>query len=343
MHELRIISGLHRGATLPLDNQALVIGAADDDDVVLVDPGIEAGHARLTRSETGWILEAQSGSIRDANTNRSLSSIELMPGEFARVGKVWITVVALDAGWEDPPPEPEDDPFFDADESVDSAGEPVMADTHAETAMAEHSRDGQPRRYRRGMIYFPLGFAAVLSAAAAYAITSRPEMPSPAVPGVGADVRSEPGASRSAAMKMTGAVAQGVGAEHGLTPSELREAFRKRLADADLLRYFELKLEDNAWNMQAVLDDEEAKRFERILTTFVKTHRITFPVHAKVGGGETMLPFKIRQIVSGANASILTQDGSRLYVGDEYMGVRVVAIQGSRLTFVGKRKIEVTW
>jgi type III secretion protein D len=132
-------------------------------------------------------------------------------------------------------------------------------------------------------------------------------------------------------------------AERALTGEELRNAFRKRLADSDLLRRFDLSLLNEQWTMQAALDDEEAARFERILTGFIKQHNITFPVHAKVGNSESMLPFKIRQVISGSNASVVTQEGDRLYVGEEYRGVRLVAIQGNQLTFAGKRKIEVKW
>jgi type III secretion protein D len=56
-----------------------------------------------------------------------------------------------------------------------------------------------------------------------------------------------------------------------------------------------------------------------------------------------MLPFKIRQVISGVNASIVTQDGERMYIGDELKGVRLVTIDSSILTFAGKRKIQVKW
>ncbi len=128
-----------------------------------------------------------------------------------------------------------------------------------------------------------------------------------------------------------------------LTPAELRKAFRKRLADADLLPRFDLNLQDHQWQLKAALDEEETARFERILNAFVKQHNIKFPIQAQVGNNELMLPFKIRQVISGTNASVVTSDGSRLYVGDELKGVRLVSIQGDKLTFAGKRTIEVTW
>jgi type III secretion protein D len=339
MHELRIVSGLHRGATLPLDDQPQVIGASDADDVVLVDPGIEAGHAMLSRNGSDWLLSAGKGVICGADSNQPMTLIDLKPGEFARLGKVWMCVATQDAQWENPPPEPMDTPLFDAAGDEDEANSPV-----AFHAAAQPVRPA--RRSRRRVMYIPLALAAVLSAAA-YAITSRPDQAA-----ANLDIRSD---MRQGSKGRLDALPTGTRQEteargkkphaqaERLTPAELRDAFRKRLADADLLRHFDLNLKDDGWTMQAALDDEETRRFERILAAFMSAHEIAFPVHAKVGKGELMLPFKIRQVVSGTNASIVTQDGDRLYVGDEYLGVRVVAIQGNHLTFAGKRKIEVIW
>ena len=106
MFELRILSGMHRGATLPLDQRALNIGADDDADVVLVDPGIAADHATLTPGAQGWTLEARDGELRGSEDNRLRERLELAAGQFARLGHVWLCVAGADAPWQSPPPEP---------------------------------------------------------------------------------------------------------------------------------------------------------------------------------------------------------------------------------------------
>jgi type III secretion protein D len=370
MYELRVLSGLHRGATLPLDENAHVIGASDDADVVLVDPGIEEKHATLSLTESGWLLSALDGTLRTADSNQPQTVIDLAPGDFARLGSIWLTVVGQDARWENPPPEPVDVQFEqDADEApVDEPedepeDENAMAAAASETDATQDSAAAQPadageldaeaagsgfmQRLRgRRVIYIPLAIGTVLSAAAAYAITSKPETALSAKKlaeqaGTRQKSTGKPGdrtiAAAYAAMNQDGTT------ERPLTGEDLRKAFRKRLADAELLKRFDLQLQNEYWSMQAALDDEETARFERILTAFMKQHNITFPVHAKVGSSEAMLPFKIRQVISGSNASVVTQDGDRLYIGEEYRGVRLVAIQGNHLTFAGKRKIEVKW
>lgn len=141
----------------------------------------------------------------------------------------------------------------------------------------------------------------------------------------------------------TAAVEEPVAEVAALTPEQLRQAFRSRLADADLTSRFKLTLSDSAWLMHAVLDDTETPRFERVLWDFLREHKLSFPVSAKIVSADTMLPFKIQQVVSGANASLVTQDGRRLRVGEQYRGVRLLAIKGNRLRFGGKRKFELKW
>ncbi|RJF96890.1 hypothetical protein D3870_21175 [Noviherbaspirillum cavernae] len=357
MYELRILSGLHRGATLPLDDRPHVLGASDDADVVLVDPGIESQHATLSLSETGWSLAELSGSILSADSNDPQSLIDLAPGEFARVCNVWLTVVEQDAPWENPPPEPVNGRLDEADAMDEIPLSELVSDAPLAAAgdgsVLEAVVDGpvvvtKSGKGGRRVVYISLAVATVLSAAASYAITSRPEPTrEPAKLDARAHIGSAARQPHRPADKTVAAAFDAVNpdgsAQRPMTAEELRGAFRKRLAEADLLKRFDLTLQDRQWFMQAALDDDEAARFERILTGFIKAHNITFPVQAKVGSAEAMLPFKIRQVITGANASIVTQDGDRLYVGDEFMGVKLAAIQPSKLTFTGKRKIEVKW
>ena len=225
-------------------------------------------------------------------------------------------------------------------------------------------------RWRKWMIA-PVSLFALLSAVAAYAYTAKPSLPKLAQPELSADWRiaksgdgssvtdnSSLAARRDAAASsrpeltaasVTSNASPTVGTPVSAAPSvptgpiALQPLFRKRMKEADLLQRFDLDLSESAWSMRAHLDDEEGARFERILKAFVAEHKITFPISAKVGSAESMLPFQIKQIVTGANAGIVTGDGDRLYVGDELLGVKLMAVVDNHLTFMGKRKIEVIW
>jgi type III secretion protein D len=382
-HELRILNGLHRGASLPLDHAPITLGAGDDADVVLADDGIATNHALLTPGESGWLLTAAQGTIHGAGSREAETVLEIASGGFARLGYIWLMIAPEHARWEAPPPMPE--AGFDAramlaegaaDDATAASGpehqwrrepghetasapesEPAAAVGGAVCAAEADSgaapqpspRRAAPRHLRRAVL--ALSTLVMLGAATAYALTTHPVSgrPAPAFPGGasaaanGATAATAPPPTAADTAAGTGASAASGAAAPEPSRAELADLFRKRLADAELLNRFDLHLDAKAWSMQAHLDDEESARFERILSGFVKEHHIAFPVSAKAVTAEAMLPFKIDQVISGANPSLVTEDGMRLYVGDNYRGVQVLAIGQDRLSFFAKRKIDVLW
>ncbi|NHZ41593.1 FHA domain-containing protein [Massilia aquatica] len=330
MLELRILNGLHRGATLPLDAQAVDIGAGEAADVVMADHGIEDDHAHLAPHGDGWLLSSSGGAVYAADHSDARELVELQAGECARVGDIWLCIDWQDAPWQPPPPLPAPEPQFDAR----AAAEEAPAETPADTPVPPPRPRGHWRRRSAGAL---VAAVAAMLAATAYALTTRAPLPAPAAP----DLRTLDHAAPRPVPKPAAPAA--AAAPVGLDAAALAALFRKRLTDAELINRFDLTLDPNDWSMQAHLDDDESARFERVLNAFIKEHNITFPVRAKAVTAEAMLPFRIGQVISGANAAVVTNDGARLYVGDDYRGVRLVAIAPSRVTFFGKRKIEVIW
>jgi len=331
MYELRILSGLHRGATLPLEDQSHSIGASDEADVVITDDGISSSHAKLSSSESGWILTAEEGNVFSEHSNKPQKVVDLAPGIFARLGHVWLTVAEHDATWVSPPPLPGDDDLSSMEEGLQPTDSSVPANERQDATSSMGSRG---RHF--ALVSLIVG-TIVFSAAAAFAITSKSDL---------ADKKA-----LAAGLKQPLAAEIGGDGQHDTvpgaakpkTPAQLRALFKKRLADADLIKYFDMDLGDGEWTMQADLAEDDAARFDRLLHNFMKEYQIAFPVHAKIVGAESMLPFKIKQVITGANASIVTEDGQRMFVGEEFHGIRVVAIEDNHLVFAGKRKIEMNW
>lgn len=332
-YEFRVLSGLHRGAILPLDEETLSIGAHEDADVVLVDPGIQKLHARLSRSDSGWVVESNEGDVFSADGTPLKEASALARGSFVRIGPIWICISEEDDPWPEPPAEfssPATSP--EASAPMHAAAPAVQADGGAEAAQPR-----PPRKNVRRAAFMPALVLIATTAAAAYAFTSKPE-PQPnakemAATMLNSDRHAAPALDPGAA----GAKSQ------TMTQADLKKEFRKRLANAELINRFDLQLNDDSWDMRADLDEDEASRFERVLATFMREYVISFPVRAKIVPAEGMLPFKISQVMSGTNASIVTTDGRRMYIGDEMNGVRLVGINGKRLKFMGKRKIEIVW
>ncbi|WP_081768923.1 FHA domain-containing protein [Herbaspirillum sp. RV1423] len=407
MYELRVLNGYHRGATLPLTGETLTIGAGDTADVVLADPGIEETHAELAPSSSGWTLQSLDGAVRGADSNQAVASLALAPGDFVRVDHIWLAVVQQNSPWQEPPAEPgdaatpadaaTDEAMRDAAlaDSADNTETAVQAEQTGPTAAADamnahvSERAAQPGflSRKRQWLFAPVALTAILSAAAAYAMTrtytplsvdgeantasvddmaawrptavaqedmhrtakengtAQPErmlnLPRPDLSKIDQATRSRKEQGKTDRMADMKAVS--IKSGPALSPEELRSAFRKRLAEVDLLKRFNLQLEDRFWSLQAALEEEDAERFQRMLSAFVRKYNIDFPVEVKIGSAEAMLPFKIQQVISGNNASIVTDDGRRLYVGDEYRGMKLAGIEGNQLSFTGKRSINVTW
>lgn len=107
MFELRVLSGLHQGAALPLLGEQWCIGANDEADLALYDPGIAPRHARLHGSNGQWSVQAQEGLLQD-ETGAPLAHIAdlVLQREFS-VGGIRLCVAPADSVWpEEPIPVP---------------------------------------------------------------------------------------------------------------------------------------------------------------------------------------------------------------------------------------------
>jgi len=87
MLELRILNGLHRGATLPLDGDAASLGSGANNDVVLLDPGIAAEHGRLVRNQQ--LAAFATSSATSSATSFATSAAATGPGDSASPAAPW--------------------------------------------------------------------------------------------------------------------------------------------------------------------------------------------------------------------------------------------------------------
>lgn len=142
MFELRVLSGLHQGAALPLLGEQWSIGADDEADLALYDPGIAPRHAQLQVSHGHWSVQAQEGLVQD-ETGAVLARIAhlALNREFS-VGGVRLCVSSADRAW----------PLEAAPVSEALPGHPV-----SQPAVAQ-----QPRKKTRIIPLSLLGFVCLL-------------------------------------------------------------------------------------------------------------------------------------------------------------------------------------
>lgn len=107
MFELRVLSGLHQGAALPLLGEQWCIGAHDEADLALYDPGIVPRHAHLHGNNGQWSVQAQEGLLQDETGAPRAHIANLMLQREFSVGGIRLCVAPADSVWpEEPIPVP---------------------------------------------------------------------------------------------------------------------------------------------------------------------------------------------------------------------------------------------
>ncbi|AXO90007.1 type III secretion protein [Pseudomonas parafulva] len=157
MFELRVLSGLHRGAALPLVGDEWVVGAAEEADLALYDPGICTRHVCLQRSDQQWRLEPLDGAVCDAQ-GQPWALAQALPVDvpFAVAG-IWLCLASADQPW---PPEA-------LDSAASAAGSALSPKAAA-----------RPSWSRR----LAIAAAVITVASSAWAFTSQPTPPVAASP-----------------------------------------------------------------------------------------------------------------------------------------------------------------
>ncbi|NDL63388.1 FHA domain-containing protein [Acerihabitans arboris] len=99
MFELRVLTGRHQGAALPLCGERWVIGRSGEADLQLTDDDVASCHGLLLSAGDGWRLEALEGGWRDAS-GAAIGAPGVLPVDapFA-AGGAWLCVSGAATPW----------------------------------------------------------------------------------------------------------------------------------------------------------------------------------------------------------------------------------------------------
>ncbi|MCH8621977.1 hypothetical protein [Undibacterium sp. TS12] len=303
MLELRILNGQLGGHRMPLLDSPLLIGSDPRCDLVLTELSVQAFHA--------LVIPASGQAHILAIADRPLLRQKRAAMEYFRVGMVWMVLADADETWNYP---------------VDSEIEQAILLDELATTMPSSTRPF--RQYVLSTVLCLSTLWAMASACHDQLVTGMHHVDmSPGLFG------ALPTASDHVAVISKESASREVSNLH------LQEEFKSRLASAGLLNRFSLQMSETEWRLSATLDDTELRIFEPLFVRFIHEFSVRFPVSASIPAASTLLPFTIRQVVSGANACIVTGDGRQMAVGETYAGFRLDAIHGTELTFSGKRRV----
>jgi type III secretion protein D len=317
MFELRVLSGLHQGAALPLIGEHWAIGSDAEQDLALHDPGVAQAHCQLRREGERWVLEGAEGEIRDQEGHRHQAT-ELAPDVTFVLGSVWLCLSAAEDPWptlpavvappviEQPSPEPQP--------------EPVVSSPPLEKVA---SRSRLLNRTTGIVVGVLLGIAG-----SAWSLT-RSSPPQPVAAGIPASASTQAAEPVHKRIRL---------ANVEDTRRQLSTMLSDRLlGDVNVQQTAEgLKLSGN-------LNGESQQVYQRMLRRFKERYDTPVPLIDEVTASSNGLPFTIVQIMSGPHAHLVTADGHRLYIGDELAGLRLTRIDDNRIQFEGDRHYEVNW
>lgn len=303
MYELRVLSGLYQGASLPLIGNEWTIGASEDDDLAIFEPGFAATELVLTRASNQFLLNGEPIALET-------------PWQFEHI---WLVMCHAATPWENFVIPGEEAVSNTSSEAIKNTSEPNSANSlpspnaNPNTASASFV---QPARSSR----LPLVFICVLTTALCFWLI-----------GSMAQVESHP-QPRPAQAPMPEE-----------SPEKSRKVLLRMLKERELLDVGVTVGNETIKLSGSLVTDEELQRLQRMVQRFNKQHRSTLPIANQVVKREYNLPFTIRQVTTGPIAHLVTAKGDRLFVGDEIEGVRLVAITDNTIRFSGKFQLELAW
>lgn len=312
MFELRVLTGLHQGAALPLIGDQWLIGSDAALDLALHDPGIAQRHCRLQRSGEHWSLNAEDGAVMDEE-GHAHPVTSLAPGSPFVLGSVWLAVTAAEAAWPNVP--------VPVAQNTGEA-EPVAP---APVPKARRSVFNRATLLITGVLIGVVGSAWSLSRSAA------PLEPS---------VAGMQPATHATANKATPVMA--ASSRTRLSAEQARLKLKTMLSDR-LLNDINVETTPKGVVLTGSLQEDTRAVYQRMLQRFEGSYDSAVPLIDEVGATGSALPFVIVQILSGPQAHLVTADGKRLYIGDALEGLRLTRIDDGKVEFEGDRHYEVRW
>lgn len=330
MFELRVLTGLHQGAALPLVGEQWGIGADADQDLALHDPGVEQLHCRLQRQGEDWRLDAADGAVADEEGHLHGSTL-LTPNTAFVLGSVWLCV------------SPAEDPWPSLPAVIPQAQSEQTAQTEAPASAPLEKVESRSRFFNRTtgvVIGLLLGIAGSAWSLSRSGTPSSDAMAisTPAQQLAKQDVQP---VKRSTTKDKT--AGQPTSKRIRLTSVDDVKRQLNTMLSERLLSDVTLEQTPEGLALSGNLKPESQLVYQRMLQRFKDRYDTPVALIDNVAAGTSGLPFTIVQIMSGPHAHLVTADGRRLYVGDELAGLRLTRIDDNRIQFDGDRHYEVSW
>ncbi|GFM85711.1 EscD/YscD/HrpQ family type III secretion system inner membrane ring protein [Pseudomonas cichorii] len=321
-YELRVLTGLHRGAALPLNGDQWSIGSSSGADLSLYDPGIKDSHCMLRLVDSTWSLASSEGPVTDSEGHKIEGITQLEPGTPFALNGVWLSVLSANTEW--PPEEDEENeeqPQASAEAFADALADPEPEQKYEpEPVQLVAEREAPAPKAAPRSLLGPLLLAGslVVFLGALFWLVNQQE-PAPPAP------------LKPSKVELKDA-------------TEVKKVLTRMLEERELQKRITIAEEEGKIFLHGPFDEDDLlQSTSRMLLHFDRQYKSPLQVLNALPAATAELPFTIIQISNTRLASVLTSDGRRLFLGDEVDGVRFVDINEHKVVFEGERRVEVSW
>lgn len=314
MLELRVLSGLNRGAAMTIEDTALKIGSSEDSDILILDHGIAENHLTLEYQD-GELVLIPYDEVRAEDGSYITEPIIIERLHCFYLKGIWIGIAEEEDSWD----------IFD---SLPNS----LPDANLSLLDKDEEYHIEPIKMSWKSKLFAIGGLLMLASWA----TASVFLPRDVIKNLDAkqEVNSNEYQANDGEIKK-------VIIKKYYSREELAEILDNKLMELQLRNLVDIKRDIEGWNIEGSLDDEDRLRLERAVEAFNFQYKPKFPINVRMQNLTSFLPFKVTQIMSGKMAGVTTEDGQRFFIGDTIDGYRLVSVQGNKAIFDGKRKIEV--
>lgn len=134
-----------------------------------------------------------------------------------------------------------------------------------------------------------------------------------------------------------------IGKHELASPFDVRQQLLKMLGERELSQRIDLQVINGQVVLSGDVSQDEVELVSRMLSRFGEQFDSMVPVLSRVRVRDDALPFRIVQIVGGPNGHVVLEEGSRLFLGDQVDGLRLVLIDNNKVVFDGAQRYEVHW
>ncbi len=308
MNELRVLTGLHRGASLPIDAKDMQIGASFECDLMLADPGISDLHLTLTHDaklNICWQVNIHHKDVWLSSNKRMLKGFVIKTNTFFSVGGVWLVIMDQKKKW------------------------PTESDIVSKPKAANKQKVANLFGNKVALV----GLGALIGAIALSRAANHSGDP-------GHDQVDPLNGYDSYSM----AANQGASPNQpsSFTQNTVLTQFKKMLNDR-ALGDLSPSLSNTDIIINGSLSAAKIAVLERMIVRFKQVYGEKINVINNVSQELTTLPFKVVKVVTGRYAYIELDNGMRLKPGDSYKGYQLATIDKHAIKFKGDTDLLMPW